>query len=79
MKKITSITEAFSMQPNTHNVMNEMEYKRFKNWVTPPCAEIKLEQRDPGDGFKPYYVGYDFNGEVIFIYHEKSVNVHYGE
>jgi len=75
-QKIKSITEAFSMQPATLSIMKSNE-----NYYDKPqaCKEIKLEILDGVYDKEPdtYYVGYNFEGEKIFQYLSRSVNVHY--
>lgn len=76
MDKIQSITEAFSMQPATQFVL-----ENSKNYYKPEltCKEIKLEHIQGVYDEVPtdYYVGYNFEGQKIFQYLSKSVNVHY--
>lgn len=68
MKKIKSITEAFSMQPST--LQTGMEYGC--------CKEIKLEKVFLINGdTEGYYIGYDNDNKEVFRYLEKCVNVHY--
>ena len=68
MEIISSITEAYSMQPATFHVIN-------KNLKNDSLAEIRLE-KDKHDA-SPVYVGYTTNGEKLFMYRADSVNVHY--
>lgn len=74
--KIKSITEAFSMQPATLSTMKSNE-----NYYDKPqaCKEIKLEHLSGVYDEVPtdYYVGYNFEGQKLFQYLAKSVNVHY--
>lgn len=68
--RIKSISEAFSMQPNTLSVVDKPA--RFNPESS--IKEIKLEAMDEATAV---YVGYNFDGKKIFQYIAKSVNVHY--
>ena len=67
---IKSISEAFSMQPITISVYNEIRSFDPENSI----KEIKLEVMDSSTNI---YVGYNFNGEKKFEYIATAVNVHY--
>lgn len=70
MSKIKSISEAFSMQPRTLSV------DKIRSNFNPDesVKEIVLE-RSGEDSYS--YVGYNFEGKMLFKYLEHSVNVHY--
>ena len=68
MEIISSIIEAYSMQPNAFYVVT-------KNLKNDSLAEIRLE-KDKHDG-SPVYIGYTIKGEKLFMYRADSVNVHY--
>jgi len=78
MKKIKSIAEAFSMQPNILTVTTEPQNVLHKEWY---IKEIKLETTEMwvDDIQKKYdvYRGYDWNGNISFEYLANTVNVHY--
>ena len=67
---IKSISEAFSVQPITISVDNEIRSFDPGNSI----KEIKLEVMDSSTNI---YVGYNFNGEKKFEYIATAVNVHY--
>jgi len=81
MRKIKSITEAFSMQPNTLEVRTQEEYEKHikdKRLHTDfMCKEIILmtihREKEPIQR----YVGFNFEGKQIFEYLPNSVNVHF--
>jgi len=82
MQKIKSITEAFSMQPNTLETKTQEQYENTQKYnpkfACGCCKEIKAEtiQVDT-DKQCNFYVGYNFDGEKIFECLQSSVNVHY--
>lgn len=68
---IQSITEAYSMQPETFTA-----YPQAKEG-TNVCFEIKLETKSrEGDGYE-CYKGYTKDGKLLFEYWKGSVNVNY--
>ncbi len=69
--KIKSITEAYSMQPETLSIRTEREKKRF-NPTSKDCEYIQKEGIDT-----IYYIGYNFEHKMLFKYLANSVNVHY--
>jgi hypothetical protein len=79
--KIKSIKEAFSMQPQIFEVykLNDDQYYGSKCIGKNLIKEIKLEYLEGvyDKEFVEYYVGYNFEGEKIFQYLTKSVNVEY--
>lgn len=76
MELIQSITEAFSMQPQSLRVFSQQEYETFYSKET-ATKEIKKDVvRIDGEPTE-VYVGYNFEGKKIFQYLAKSVNVHY--
>jgi Zn/Cd-binding protein ZinT len=66
---ISSITEAFSMQPSTLYVGGYAGEIQIAKIVQ---EDVHIE----GDPFA-YYVGYDENGNRLFEYKKGTVNVHY--
>ena len=76
MEKIRLIVEAYSMQPNSMTVLTEEQYKSYYD-KSGAIKEIKKEI--VGIDFVPteVYIGYNFEGQKIFQYLAKSVNVHY--
>jgi hypothetical protein len=80
-QKIKSITEAFSMQPNSFSVCNIPE--SFKHEHDIDCiVEILLEKKVIDDGGKysnTYHVyrGFNKNGKMLFEYFANTVNVTY--
>lgn len=80
MKKVKYISEAFSMQPEVLIVLTEEQYESYYNKPR-ACKEIKLEQIQGIHEEVPtaYYVGYNFEGNKIFQYLAKSVNVGFFE
>ena len=75
MDKIKSITEAFSMQPNTWSVF---EGSSFRTDIKPSdIAEIKLERTGPDEFYDYLYRAYNSNGKKLFEWQPKAVNVAY--
>ena len=70
MKRIKTITEAFSMQPVTLTI----SLKRSSFNPEDDIEIIKLEKLDNNTNV---YIGYNFDKQEKFRYLEKSVNVHY--
>ncbi len=86
MEKIKSITEAFSMQPNTFETKNQIQHEntiKYSNSIANrDCKEIIFEKHvighKCGDPLEElYYVGYNFEGQKIFQYIANTVNVHF--
>lgn len=74
---ISSISEAFSMHPNYIRVTPEDQYESYYDKPT-ACKEIKCETKQvDSDKACDFYVGYNYEGQVIFEYLRSSVNVHY--
>lgn len=73
MEIIKSISEAYSMQPNTLTVLPQKERLSFGDH----SMDIKRIEREPFDETENSLVGYNFDGKKLFQYREKSVNVHY--
>ncbi len=69
-KEIKSISEAFSMQPRTISVGDNMGSRENKKIVTCINFEIRVNNAD-------VYVGYTEEGEKLFEYIVKATNVHY--
>ena len=73
-QKIRSITESFSMQPATLQVIDDPEMYFDPDAA---CVEIKVghatREGNPYECFR----GYNRHGEVLFRYWSGSVNVHY--
>jgi len=78
-QKIKSITEAFSSRPETLEVyiLNDDQYYRSHRIGEYLIKEIKLEYLEGlyDKEFVEYYVGYGFEGQRLFQYLAKSVNV----
>ena len=74
--KILSIREAFSMQPYTYFVCTFASEKHLTTQahLFECCKEIVKFQKDQ---YEWVYIGYNFAGQKLFEYQEKSVNVHY--
>lgn len=70
--KIKSISEAFSMQPITLQVVSENQRSKFD-----PSQDIEKIELEVMDENTNIYVGYNFDGEKKFQYITTSVNVHY--
>ena len=69
-KKVKRIIDAFSMQPYSKQVQSEFSPTGI--------AKIKLESRSTEpEGEIHYYVGYDFEGNVMFEYRRDTVNIEY--
>lgn len=76
MEKIKLISEAFSMQPVTLEVLTEGQLKADydkSNSAKEIIKETVLIDRNPTE----VYVGYNPEGKKIFQYLATSVNVHY--
>ena len=75
-QEIKSITEAFSMQPETQKVWTEKMVwdKKDKNSIK--VINFERERINEHECLD-YYVGYNFSGKKLFKYLAKSVNVHY--
>ncbi len=72
MEIISSITEAYSMQPLTYKIGLKMPYD------SEIIKEIKYETKRTGENeYLNYYVGYNFDGKKLFQYLANSVNVHF--
>lgn len=76
--KVKSITEAFSQQPAYFSITDKPSSFDPKSSI----AEIVLENHTIGTNCgdpveQLYYVGKNFDGEMIFRYVANSVNVHY--
>ena len=73
-QKIKSISEAFSMQPK-HLEVDKERYNEES------IKEIKKERVQcylpDGEASELMYVGYNFEGQIIFQYLNLTVNVHY--
>ena len=75
-QKIKSITEAFSMQPETFKVLEtNIGYWKPEEAI----KEIRLEQSEGVYNNEPeyYYRGYNFDGALLFQYIARTVNVQY--
>lgn len=71
MNKVRSITEAFSMQPETLSVTSkDAKFYDPENSIERIELEVLYEDCN-------VYAGYNFKGVKKFQYLEKSVNVHY--
>ena len=73
MGTIKSISEAFSMQPILLKV-KDPEYRKKYGKGPLDIQRIEKEQIEQDDW---NYVGYNFDGQKLFEYHWRSVNVHY--
>lgn len=76
-QKIKSITEAFSMQPESFHVY---KVKGNEDCLRPTLiAEIRLEESAGLYDNEPeyYYKGYNFQGQLLFQYIARTVNVQY--
>ena len=75
MATIKSISEAFSMQPKTFEIISEAEYESYyKNSGAEACKEIRLETfQTSSDALISVYVGYNFDGKKVFQYLANSV------
>ncbi len=84
MKQIKSITQAFSMQPITHRIIDTKSHQdnldRNSKYIDPD-DDIKEIKRGviqlTEDEWVSFYIGYNFEGKEKFRYLEKSVNVHF--
>ena len=76
-QKIKSITEAFSMQPAYFQVYEVRGNETCFNKSL--IAEIKLQAEESAYINEPdyYYIGYNFDGNLLFKYIAKTVNVQY--
>ncbi len=74
--RIKSITESFSMQPNTWTV-SEAEGIPMPFSFNYNIAEIKLERIGPDEFYDYLYIAYDFKGNKLFQWQPKAVNVAY--
>ena len=76
-QKIKSITEAFSMQPNFFSVTEKLENvnpRDYKYYL----KRIEEEIQQTGENNRiTYYIGYDWNGDIMFKYIAATVNVAY--
>jgi len=76
--KIKSITEAYSRQPKSFNLTPENEVQFYKE---KSVKEIKAVRVTVGDEINSIhfmaYVGYNYDGNIIFEYKCDSVNVEY--
>lgn len=72
MQKIKSISEAFSMQPITIQVVSENQRSKFD-----PSQDIEKIELEVMNENTNIYVGYNFEGEKKFKYLANAVNVHY--
>lgn len=73
--KILSLTESYSMQPNS--VYVGMIWNGTGKGEWPKVAEIKEENVSiEGDPFA-FYVGYDDRGNRLFEFRKGTVNVYY--
>lgn len=72
MQKVKSISEAFSMQPVTLQVVSENQRSKFD-----PSQDIEKIELEVMDENTNIYVGYNFDGEKKFQYLANAVNVHY--
>ena len=72
MQKVKSISEAFSMQPITLQVVSEKKRSKFD-----PSQDIEKIELEVMDENTNVYVGYNFDGEKKFQYLANAVNVHY--
>ncbi len=72
-QKIKSITEAFSMQPESFGIMTKENMEHFYDKEN-ALKEIKEEVLDKDTNV---YVGCNFKGKKLFQYLVNSVNVHY--
>ena len=70
---IKSITEAYSMQPETFSVVG----KPSNAYPEKSIKEIKEMQKNWNDEQIRVYIGYNFEGKKLFEYLANSVNVHY--
>ncbi len=70
---IQSISEAFSMQPAAWSVHHKNQ-KRSASNPEEDIKEIYYQKNSDGIGF---YIGYNFEGQMLFKYLALSVNVHY--
>lgn len=77
--KIKSITEAFSMQPKIFIIVNKLG-----NFNKPESTLKNIEKEEVGVGFDSgnpiqitHYVGYNYNGNIMFQYMANTVNVIY--
>lgn len=76
-QKIKSITEAFSMQPAHFYVTEKVDNKYPENYkFYVKRIEEEFKQLRDGD-IITYYVGYDWNEDIMFKYIAKTVNVTY--
>lgn len=73
--KIKSITESFSMQPRTWTVIKKGDKLPFGEFIE--ITEIKLERIGPDPFYDFLYRAYDFNGNKLFEWQPKAVNVAY--
>jgi hypothetical protein len=72
-QKIKSITEAFSMQPNTWTVGNSYWIHEFNHVI----SDIKLERIGPDEFYDNLYIAYDSDGNKLFEWQPKAVNITY--
>jgi len=78
MEEIYSITEAYSMQPKTFAIGDQMYQRSDKCFGRETYIE-KIIQRMimiDGDPFE-YYVGYDASNNKLFEFKKDTVNVIY--
>lgn len=68
--KIKSISEAYSMQPIVLTIGNSMGASANRKTIDYIKMEIRPNHED-------VYVGYTENGEKLFEYIIKAVNVHF--
>lgn len=74
---ITSISEAFSMQPVTLRIVPEDKYQNYWDKES-ACKEMKIESRQvDSDKACEFVIGYNYEGKVLFEYLRSSVNIHY--
>ncbi len=72
--RIKSIVQAFSMQPEVLQVLEtNIGYWKPEEAI----KEIKLEDKYFDGELLECYVGYNFEGKMLFRYIAKTVNVHY--
>ena len=74
--KIKSVTEAFSMQPNTWTVSKSKGIPLCCS-INRDIVEIKLERIGPDEFYDYLYIAYDFGGNKLFQWQPKAVNVEF--
>jgi len=77
MRKIISISEAYSQQP-VFELVNTEKFAQNNRLPNTVCVRIEEERVAVNtDKQCSFYIGYNLKGEMLFKYLADSVNVHY--